>query len=177
MQSRLDRAKAIQGWMSDFELDWLARMASQRGRIVEVGSWKGRSTAALAEYTSGIVFAVDTWKGSAEHKEIEIGPAGALFKQFIENTKGLPVLPIMGTSLEAAKHFKDSGFKVFDMIFIDGDHAPESVSLDIQAWKPLLQDGGLLCGHDYGTWPGLKEAVDVTLGQVEVTASIWYKEF
>lgn len=174
MQLRLDRARAIQGWMNDPELKWLARMATRHYRIAEVGSWKGRSTVALAENTKGMVFAIDTWKGSPEHSADQVGPEGWLFEQFSQNVKGLPIIPIMGTSLAAAKHFRDGQFRLFDMIFIDAAHDAESVRADIVAWWPLLQPGALMCGHDYGTWPGLDEAVKAELGRVKVRASIWY---
>lgn len=132
---------------------------------------------ALAENTKGVVFAIDTWKGSAEHTPEQIGAPGQLFQAFVQNVHGLPVLPVQATSADAAKHFQDCGFKFFDMIFIDGSHAAEDVKADILAWRELLQPGGILCGHDFGTWPGLAETVLDVLGEVEVPiGSIWLKE-
>jgi hypothetical protein len=60
----LANALAIDGWMSEREVAWLAHMAAQHHRIVELGSWKGRSTRALGDNTPGTVWAVDTWAGS-----------------------------------------------------------------------------------------------------------------
>jgi predicted O-methyltransferase YrrM len=73
------------------------------------------------------------------------------------------------TSLEAAA--KLVGLE-FDMIFIDGAHDYENVKADILAWRPL-SEGGLLCGHDYGTcWDGV---VKELIPHPKVGAgSIWY---
>ena len=161
--------------MHDLELAWLADEATRHYRIAEVGSWKGRSTTALAENTQGMVFAIDTWKGSKEHSAEAIGPEGWLFEEFAKNMRGLPVIPVQGTSVAAAQHFLQSDFRLFDMIFIDAAHDASSVKADIEAWSPLLQDGGLLCGHDFGTWPGLAEAVVESLGEVQIWGSIWFK--
>ena len=175
---KLERAKAIAGWMSVEELEWLAEQATRHYRIAEIGSWKGRSTIALAENTPGIVFAIDTWKGSPEHTPDQIGPEGWLFEQFAKNLGGLPVLPVKGKSVDVARHFQETGSRYFDMVFIDGDHSPENVKADIVAWKSLLQPGGLLCGHDFGTWGNVAETVLETLGPIKLIAdSIWFKEF
>jgi predicted O-methyltransferase YrrM len=175
---KLERARSIAGWMSDMELEWLARQATRHYRIAEIGSWQGRSTTALAENTPGIVFAVDTWLGSEEHTPEQIGPEGWLFQQFSQNMRGLPVLPVMSTSAAAAEHFQRMGFRIFDMIFIDGAHDVQNVKADIAAWHRLLQPGGILCGHDFGNWPGLEEAVIESLGEVQLPAgSIWLRDF
>lgn len=36
----------------------------------------------------------------------------------------------------------------FDFVFIDGDHTYAAVKRDIELWWPLVNEGGLLCGHD-----------------------------
>ena len=39
----------------------------------------------------------------------------------------------------------------YDLIFIDGNHAPEFVSEDIKLFYPKVRPGGALSGHDYGS--------------------------
>jgi len=163
--------------MDEVELLWLADRAKECHKIIEVGSWMGRSTTALAEHTPGVVFAVDTWQGAPEIPQDMVGPQGWLFRQFQENTKGLPVIPIQMPSVEAAGLFKRAGLADFDMIFIDAAHDYESVKADILAWQPLLKSGGLFCGHDYGVFPGVDRAVTELLGSIKLPAySIWVKE-
>lgn len=49
-----------------------------------------------------------------------------------------------------------------DIVYIDGDHSYEAVSLDLSLWYPKVISGGFICGHDYDTksWPGCKKAID-----------------
>lgn len=156
--SKIQRAKDVPGWMSIKELHWLSAQASKAKTIVEVGSWMGRSTTALADGTAGKVYAVDTWRGtSPEHDEImkELSPEN-LFKAFIHHTQGVEnITPLRMSSLEAAA----LDFGEVDMIFLDGAHDYASVKAEIQAWLPRLKDGGVICGHDYEFASGVKSAV------------------
>ena len=171
----IDKALAIPGWMTENELRWLAASAKTHHNIVEIGSWMGRSTVALAENTAGKVTAVDTWEGSSEHQQImrSMTP-DAIYLEFIKNTASTPnVKAIRMTSMEAAKAL--SGER-FDMIFIDGAHDYKSVKDDIEAWLPLLDEGGMICGHDLSDgWPELKQAVMESLPRAETVpgTSIW----
>lgn len=63
-------------------------------------------------------------------------------------------------SVDAAKRITE----MLDFVFIDADHSYEGCKADIEAWFPLVREGGLLCGHDYDNtdypqW-GVKRAVD-----------------
>jgi beta-1,4-mannosyl-glycoprotein beta-1,4-N-acetylglucosaminyltransferase len=78
-------------------------------------------------------------------------------------------------SANACALFKETGMK-FDMIFIDGDHTYEGCKSDILNTVDLLEPDGILCGHDYITWPGVKQAVDELVGKVSLSNSIWTKQ-
>jgi hypothetical protein len=54
-------ADFIPGWMTHAELDWLAQQASLHQNIVELGSFRGRSTMAICDNAAGKVTAIDTW--------------------------------------------------------------------------------------------------------------------
>jgi len=159
-------ALQIQGWMEVNELMWLAIQASRSKRICEVGSWKGRSTRALADSTSGTVLAVDTWEGTSGEDNAKTNDPAALFQEFLDNMQGLPEGRLRvrkDTSLNAAAWCAENR-EQFDLIFIDADHSYESVKADILAWFPLLAEGGILCGHDYTwKWPSVVKAVNEIL--------------
>ena len=82
------------------------------------------------------------------------------------------VMILQGLSWEMAKEVGD---KTLDFVFIDADHAYESVVKDILAWSPKLGDGGLLCGHDINL-VGVRQAVDKLLPNWSEAgvANVWY---
>jgi SAM-dependent methyltransferase len=174
------KADAIKGWMLPGELTWLAEQARRHQRILEVGSFAGRSTRALADncQPGSAIFAVDTWEGSPEHLAM-FPDLLDLWSEFNRNLADHVVTGRVTTwkmsSLEAANHFKESG-QTFDMIFIDASHDYDSVCADLLAWRPLLKNGGLLCGHDHGRYSGLDRALRETLDEYSVMedGSIWY---
>ncbi len=171
----ISKALKIEGWMHADELLWLAQQAETRNLIVEIGSWMGRSTRALADNCPGKVLAVDTWQGSDEDQHralLEGKPKDWLMLQFMNNLAGVNVYAYRLASLAAAETFKD---ELFDMIFIDAGHTYDDVKADILAWGNLLAPGGLLCGHDYHfEAPGVVEAVNELLDGFKVCNSIWY---
>lgn len=168
----IERALAVEGWMSYSELTYLACTAEKSPMILEIGSWLGRSTCALAANTTGTVWAVDTWEGTAEQgftvdKE-------QLFSEFLHNTSGLPIVPVMQHSRLAVRQLSRLRF---DMIFIDAAHDYESVKSDISTYFPLLRRGGIICGHDHhNNWPGVKQAVGELLPVYKVIDTIWTSE-
>jgi predicted O-methyltransferase YrrM len=147
--------------MSEDELVWLAKQAEKSPFIVEVGSHRGRSTAALADHAMGGVIAIDLW------------PDEAIFKEFLKNN-GPKVISLRSGSLDAAANLPLPGGA--DFIFIDADHSYEAVKADIAAWSKRLAPGGLIAGHDYDAhWPGVMRAVDEAYpGRQRGAGSIWY---
>jgi predicted O-methyltransferase YrrM len=169
-------ALTVPGWMDQHCLEWLAKKAATRTRIVEVGCWMGRSTAALAENTSGVVFAVDTWLGSEEHQsEINAHAPDWLYREFLKNMQpyinNLKVAPIRMSSTDAARTL--SG-EQFDMVFIDASHDYESVKADIIAWLPLIRLGGIICGHDRNHPPVYRAVHEAFPERVEEETDIWF---
>ncbi len=172
----IENAKNIFGWMPENELAWLATQAAVYKNIVEIGSFMGRSTRALADNTRGIVTAVDTWAGSDEdqHRKLLEGKSPDwLFHRFNENMVGPENWTTLRmASLDAAKHCAN---RKFDFIFIDASHDYANVKADILAWGPLLAEGGTLAGHDFHSGaPGVMQAVDELLTGYKLFESIWY---
>ena len=176
----IKRALQIPGMMSEEELMYLAELASDRELIVEIGSWMGRSARAMADNTKGKIFCVDTWQDDA------YGPAPdeitrqrdwlvkEFYKHLDDKLTGNRLEMLRASSVAAARGFRSG---TFDMIFIDAGHSYEEVKQDILAWRPLLREGGILCGHDLykdGPYhPGVKQAVDELIVNYTVTGTIW----
>jgi hypothetical protein len=163
----------IEGWMSPDELNWLYETAKGMDSIVEVGSWKGRSTHALLSGCKGTVTAIDTWKGSQGedgNPHIEATEHDIFNDCFMKNVGHFPnLVPIQAESLEAVKKFAD---KSVDMVFIDGNHTYESVKADIEAWMPKARK--MICGHDF-QWHSVQEAVTEKFGETGTAETIWVK--
>lgn len=132
--------------------------------FVEIGSWKGKSSAYMAVEIANSqkyidFFCVDTWKGSEEHTDSQ---KNKLFEKFLVNIDPVAeyIKPLRMTSLQAANTFKDESV---DFCFIDAAHDYENVRNDILAWLPKVKHGGTIGGHDYHAngqyWPGVAKAV------------------
>jgi hypothetical protein len=178
-------AERIEGWTTRSELNWLCRQARRRHVIMEIGSWKGRSTHALASATPGILFFIEHFHGSKDsggesyHEVASEQGVDAIRKTLLANLdcfiqRGSALLIEM-TSAEAATTLAPiSRHRPADMIFIDADHSYEAVKDDILNWRPHLRRGGLLCGHDCD-WQSVRQALDETLpGWQRGPGSIWY---
>jgi predicted O-methyltransferase YrrM len=176
-------ADNIEGWMRKSELVWLAEQASKRKLIVEVGSWQGKSSKAMAMTAVGKLFCVDPWNIGRHTAKLapEFSIPDGLFLKFKENLASeiltTRVCPMRMHSVDAAKeitHFTDG--KLLDMVFIDADHRYRCVAQDITTWRNLIASGGILCGHDYAPdHPGVIKAVDELIKDKEIipNTSIW----
>src|SRR5262249_2896943 len=147
----LTHALDIPGWMSEEELAFLAERAQTCQRVIEVGSWLGRSTRALADHCPGTVWAVDDWRGDPGVPEDPInrvmadmgGPGAArqLFTAALLDhlTSGRVKLLVM-PSVSAAVHLGAEYGSSFDLIFLDASHDYASVRTDLLAYRLLLRD-------------------------------------
>ena len=132
---------AADGWLSKREAEFLFTLASVVARgeaVVEIGSYKGRSTIALASGVhAGVpVYTVDPHTGC--RFEVEQGLRIDTWTEFPANVAragATPVIPIRSTSVDAAASY--GGPKV-GMLFIDGWHSTEAVVTDFTSWKPHL---------------------------------------
>lgn len=168
----IKRAMECDGHMSLVEVTYLAKCAKDKKVIIEIGSWHGRSSRALADNLpeGGKLFCVDTWNGSKVEKETSHASAKWMdgdhaFYEFTQNNFDLIeqgiIIPIRMSSKNASELFKEKGVKA-DMIFIDAGHTYEEIKEDLDIWFPVLNDGGLFCGHDYDLpmWAGVTQAVN-----------------
>lgn len=157
----------VPGWLNDSEGRLLAKYA-QGKKVLEVGSYKGRSTIWMARVAQS-VFAVDTWDGRCTPTPQDTLP------EFLANLQKYNVADKVtaggGTLAMVRKgqtqhptlgEFENPDFGPFDLIFIDGDHSEEGVKADIEESLSLLAPGGLMAFHDYArpTDPGVQAAVD-----------------
>jgi len=174
----------IQGWFDFADLyAGLVKRAESPAHFVEVGAWKGASTAFMGVeiINSGkdIQFdVVDTWQGS---KELRKNMPDDLFATFTANLAavqqqlGERFRPIKSRSVEAADAYEDASL---DFVFIDGSHRHQDVLDDISAWRAKVKPGGVLAGHDYASEWGVMAAVQASFPNepIEtVSHNCWYR--
>jgi predicted O-methyltransferase YrrM len=150
----------VRGWLSAEEGAALADLATGK-RVLEIGSFCGRSTVCMAQ-TAKAVVCIDPFDGRATSEP------GSTLAEFNANIERYGVAgkvePYRGTtSLVAPTLTADS----FDLVFIDGAHDFDSVTLDIAAAERLLAPGGLIAFHDYRRPidPQVTAAVDAYLAR------------
>jgi predicted O-methyltransferase YrrM len=135
----------VPGWLTDEEgeaLYDLARACTGKGVIVEIGSWKGKSTICLGlgsrAGSSLPVYAVDP------HADYRFGD----FKTNVERA-GIAdlVRPIASLSQPAADEFEEP----IELLFVDGSHEYDLVLEDFEKWVPKVVEDGWVAFHDT-TW-------------------------
>ena len=184
------RVLHIQGWMSHGELQWLHQQAKAMpsgATIIEIGAWKGRSSAALYQGAGKLksVVSIDTWLGTptemhAHAEALEVD----MFEVYLSNMRelGYDVQPystrqlgpqcIKGDSVVSAELFDNHSV---DMVFIDGDHS--QCGADIDAWLPKVKAGGILCGHDYFCfYESIQQEIHKRFWINRIVESIWVKQ-
>lgn len=77
---------------------------------------------------------------------------------------------------DAVDQFLDNSV---DFVFIDGLHEYEQTLKDCQNYWSKVKDGGLFCGHDYKTIPGVNRSVNEFAGSINKTVlttvnDVWY---
>lgn len=152
--------KNIEGWF-DFENVYTFAVRALSGHFVEVGCYKGKSSAFLATeiLNSGkkiSLTCVDTFRNE-DCPTLQDNP-GDNFPVFWSHMSRFPfVEAAKGDSRDIAKIYPDD---TLDFIFIDASHDYDNVKKDLEAWYPKLRPGGIIGGHDFTDhWPGVKQAV------------------
>lgn len=154
----------LPGWLSQDEgllLYQLTKKVQNRGRIVEIGSFMGKSTAFIAsackEMGGQAMFAVDPHLGITHEGKKEFKQTFSDFKKNIEKL-GLSdfVSPIRKTSQEAARTWQGK----ISLLNVDGLHEYKYVKQDLQLWLPKVVDGGYVVCHDaFSPEPDVSQAI------------------
>jgi MMP 1-O-methyltransferase len=166
-----DALRDVEGFMGleeAWELHEVARSyppMSEPLNVVEIGSWKGRSTIALAlgvqHRGNGIVHAIDPHTGSRELIEIygRVNTYGSFLWNVERAGVANVVIPIRDESHEARRGFSDKSVHV---LFVDGSHEYEDVKQDIGDWVSALTDRATVSFNDpsaKGVYRALRESV------------------
>lgn len=129
----------------------MASKLKPNSTIVEIGSFKGKSTACigLGAPKSAKIYAIDTFKGNNKDFKEGVQFVGrGFFEKFIRNmtTAGIlnKVHPTKGFSQTIGARWN----KKIDLLFIDGSHDFKDVKSDYEHFYPWVKDGGIIALHD-----------------------------
>jgi len=154
--------QAVEGLLPPAHQHWLfmaARRLPNDATIVEVGSYKGRSTLCLALACKGTrkhVYSIDTFNGNESDFT---GPGRRSFfsdwkANIARNQLDACVTPIVSDSREAAKGWD----RPINLLFIDGSHVYEDAPGDFDGFFPKVKKGGVVAMHDVGSHEGATRA-------------------
>lgn len=139
-------------------------------RILEIGSFEGRSTVWFLEsFPNAQMVCVDTFLGSPEHVEANM-ELSTLFERFSENTKAFQ------DRLEVRRGHSSKMLyglepESFDVIYVDGSHTEADTLMDLVLSYGLLSPGGVILVDDYNqpAFPGVRKAVDTFISVYKPT--------
>ncbi len=156
---------SVPGWFNYRDMyQMIVDKAPAGSTVVEIGVYRGRSLAYMAEYAALVgkkldIVGIDQfdpgWKPVrpmpvrmpyTDSDDMLRGVSSVLAECAPWNTPRL----VRGDSAESAALFPDGS--VF-AVWIDGDHSEEGVRRDVLAWLPKVAPGGILAGHDLGVKP------------------------
>lgn len=153
---------SVNGWLTVDEAIALYESARSLARpdalAVEIGCWQGKSSICLAkglaQRPQGRLVCIDPFDASGDdasaddYRDRADALQGPLRSTFEHNLTAAGVRDRVevrpGLSHEVATDFDEP----IDLLFLDGDHAYESILRDYQDWAPKLRPGGLLLMHD-----------------------------
>jgi predicted O-methyltransferase YrrM len=169
------RMKPVDGWFAEIEARELYRATIDAirkipgGVLIEVGSYKGRSTVVLASAAvdSGVkttLFAIDPHQGVLTDG-MRVSPT---WDEFNANIKASGVASSIAAIRTSSSNYQTNA-KV-SVLFIDGLHDFESVLIDYNSYGKLVEPGGVVAFHDYSNpeFPGVKKVVDLMVARGEL---------
>jgi predicted O-methyltransferase YrrM len=145
------------------ERDCLARHASEKKMLAEIGVYHGVTTCRLrkAMDPGGTLIAIDPYPkqrlGFSAQRVVAHGE--------VSRIKGGTVKWMRTTGAQAAKELSADGSQGFDFVFIDGDHSWEGLQADWEGWSKLIAPGGVVGLHDSRSSPSR---------QIEDTGSVLF---
>lgn len=148
----LKRILSVEGQVSRSECSLLFEMASQvsTGCIVEIGSYRGRSTVALALGSLASsrvpVYAIEPHEPFKGALGGEFGPKDRI--EFCKNILRTGVGEIVHLVNLGSEEVSRGWSKEISLLWIDGDHRYEAVRRDFHCWEPYVAKGGIIALHD-----------------------------
>jgi hypothetical protein len=170
VESSLEAINGVEGWLSEGQARRLWEAATRvraPGRIVEIGSFRGRSTIILrGAAEEGVeVVAIDP-HGGGDRGPQEISPDAQRgdedYRAFHANLERAGV----DHDVRHVRRMSDDALGEvqgpIDLLYVDGAHRYAPARADIESWGALVPQGGGMLVHD------AYNAIGVTLAQLRL---------
>lgn len=152
----LEAVAGVEGWLSDDQAERLwqcGRRVPPGGTIVEIGSYRGRSTIVLARSAAGgvRVIAIDPHAGGdrgPQEIRADARRGESDNQAFVANLEAAGVAPAVEhirLTSDAALAATDGAI---DLLYVDGAHRLRPAAADIGRWGARVAPGGTMLIHD-----------------------------
>lgn len=143
----------IDGWLLDKEVEFLYKTSKScqgKGVIVEIGSFKGKSTVCLALGSKNgknlKIYAIDPHISDFEHRLYN--QKKSTFKIFQSNIKEAGIANIVNPIVKSSKEAVKDWSRSIEFLWIDGDHSYQGAKADFDLYSPFMAEGGIIAFHD-----------------------------
>lgn len=152
----------------EFSVDWFsphwpnwrsATQSIQPAKILEIGSFEGRSTCTMLEEFGRDrplqIHCLDTWSGGVEHQRLDMSAVEMRFDRNTRIAQGRAshpseVVKHKGFSFGGLVELLHTGHRgTFDLAFVDGSHRADDVLSDLVLSYELCKVGGIIICDDY----------------------------
>src|ERR1700731_121849 len=148
------RARDVPGYIGEREIRALGLLAACTpgdGLIVEIGSFKGKSTVAMASiaahYSLGPVVSIDPHTAPSVTDPM-LGGQDSSFNDFQASLRGAGVEEHVEAYRACSRDIAKGWNRPIRLLWIDGDHTYQGAKEDFDLFSPYLTDGAIVALHD-----------------------------
>ncbi len=169
----IELISSIDGWLSPREAIFLYLVAQENevaGEVVEIGSWKGKSTVALGlglmAGGKAYIHAIDPHLGQIESGRKKEGSTLEILKTNLRCARVESKIKLLVTTSQKAA---EKWHEPIRLLFIDGLHDWKNARRDFELWAPYVSEYGMIIFHDaYCGWEGVGKVVSEVLNSENV---------
>jgi len=150
----LQSSRGVPGFLGENESRFLAMVAAcapADGAIVEIGSYKGKSTVLLASvaehYGLGRVVAIDPHTAPSI-TDPKIAPGASTFDEFVGSVRSAKLEEQVEMHRSFSRDAAIGWNRPIRLLWIDGDHTYAGAKEDFELFSPYLSNGAIVAMHD-----------------------------
>lgn len=154
IESAWQRTRLVPGFLGENEARFLGTLAActpAQGTIVEIGSFKGKSTVMLASvasrYGQGPVVAIDPHAGLS-YLGADAPHQAPTFEEFLTSIKSAGVEQNVEIRRAFSRDVAKQWNRPIRLLWIDGDHSYRGCKEDFDLFSPYLAEGAVVAFHD-----------------------------